>query len=299
MISDTHDFAPDQKVHVTPYRHPFPTADLLLHAGDLTMVGQETEHQLMVDMLKQAPAELKLVIAGNHDITLDPPYYNSYGFQRHTNEPQDLGRIRELYCGEEAQRHGIVYMDEGLRTFTLSNGARFTVYATPYQPEFCQWAFAYERTQDRFNPSAESPPENPVPDFPNVDIMLTHGPPQGVRDLAYERNVGCEHLLRAVARARPLLHCFGHIHEGHGAQLVNWETQSSAGIIQDRSKELQDRGAYLDVSSESEDPLRVGEETLFVNASVVTKSYRPLNAPWLVDMDLPSAADDDEKMSTG
>lgn len=35
--------------------------------------------------------------------------------------------------------------------------------------------------------------------------------------------VGCPDLFGAVARARPSIHCFGHIHEGWGAKLVTWK----------------------------------------------------------------------------
>lgn len=30
-----------------------------------------------------------------------------------------------------------------------------------------------------------------------------------------------------------------------------------------------------------------GESTLFVNASIMNVNYRPVNAPWVVDLDLP------------
>ncbi|KAL1957427.1 hypothetical protein VTO42DRAFT_5995 [Malbranchea cinnamomea] len=305
MISDTHTFVPSAryKQFRSAYKWPFPAADILLHAGDITLVGKQEEHQVMVDMLKRANAELKIVIAGNHDITLDKEYYNEYGYRRHrTSEKQDLAKIRELYCGEEAQKHGIAYMDEGLRNFTLKNGARFTVYASPYQPKFCQWAFAYKRSQDRFNPSpegAEFQAENPIPSFPGVDIVLTHGPPKDIGDkVAQERSEGCAHLRRAVARARPRIHCFGHIHEGHGAYLMKWdkegkeeeeEEEGSTTFQQDREAELDNGYAYIDLSHESNKPLREGEETLFVNAAVVTRLYEPLNAPWLIDIDLPTS----------
>lgn len=248
----------------------------------------------MVDMLKAADAELKIVIAGNHDITLDEKYYNEGGHLRHRHTGrEDLAQVRELYCGEEAKRYGIVYLEEGLRTFTLKNGARFTIYTTPYQPEFCRWAFAYEREEDRFNPAvegAEFQPEKPVPDFPHVDLMLTHGPPHGVGDKAqFVQNVGCANLRRAVARARPRIHCFGHIHEGYGAFLMDWQKEEMEKVPQDRDAELRNHSAHLDLSRESSKPLRVGEETLFVNASVVTIEYEPSNAPWLVDIDLPRA----------
>lgn len=295
MISDTHTFSPSQPNDMsTPYRQPLPRADILLHAGDLTFVGMEKEHQIMIDIFKAADAEIKIVIAGNHDITLDEKYYRETGHRKHRRgAPEDLARIREMYCGEDAQRHGIVYLEEGLKTFTLKSGAQFTIYTTPYQPEFCNWAFAYRRSEDRYNPSLEGDavqPQNPIPSFPGVDLMLTHGPPEGFHDKVRQGNVGCVHLSRAVARARPRIHCFGHIHEGHGASRMDWEKGTAVPIPQDRKMEIQDRCAYTDVSEDSHQPLRFGEETLFVNAAVVTVEYNPINAPWVVDIDLPRSS---------
>ncbi|KAL8678823.1 MAG: hypothetical protein Q9186_004847 [Xanthomendoza sp. 1 TL-2023] len=177
------------------YRDPLPSADVLLHAGDITNFGYIHEYETMVDLLSQADAELKIVIAGNHDVTLDEEYYESTGKRRfHRNIGEDLTVIKELWTGEKARKAGIVYLEEGIRMFTLTNGARFTIYTSPYQPEFCNWAFPYYRNEDRFNPGAK----NPIPDWPHIDIMLTHGPPAGVLD---ETNmgdkVGCEHLMRA------------------------------------------------------------------------------------------------------
>ncbi len=50
-----------------------------------------------------------------------------------------------------------------------------------------------------------------------VEILLTHGPPMGILDRTYRgEHVGCEELTAAVARVRPKLHVFGHIHECAG-----------------------------------------------------------------------------------
>ncbi|KAK2744084.1 hypothetical protein FQN55_006952 [Onygenales sp. PD_40] len=284
LISDTHAFVPSPPSHWSPFRLPFPSADVLLHAGDLTMVGKDYEHQKTVDMLKSADAEVKIVIAGNHDITLDEKYYNEYGYRRHGIR-EDLAKIRDLYCGEDARRHGIVYLEEGLKTFKLKSGAQFTVYSSPYQPEFCQWAFPYERDEDRYNPPTA---ENPIPSFPAVDIMLTHGPPKGIMDETYNGEpVGCDHLRCAVARARPRLHCFGHIHEGYGATRMEWGSDLATKIELDQAAVFRNRSSYIDVSHDSASPLKTGEETLFINASIVTVNYDPVNAPWLVDIDLP------------
>ncbi|KAJ5654508.1 hypothetical protein N7490_001511 [Penicillium lividum] len=345
MISDTHTNVPlpaDDKKHA--YRDPLPKADVLLHAGDLTKVGYKVEHEAMVSMLKAADAELKLVIAGNHDLTLDEEYFPDFGYTRH-RKPIRLGaaqpileddeqsltqtirsgavppladlkayvrRIKDLWTNQSARDAGIRYLEEGVHSFTLSNGAKLTVYASPYQPEFCRWAFGYPRSEDRYNPpfpgtsSSSNPPANPVPDHPNIDIMLTHGPPAGILDqvgtgnitdrtgISSENHVGCTHLLRAAERARPRIYLFGHIHEAWGAVRGTWDTFADGGvkqepIIQKEEEMLENRGAFYDMSESGGKPLGFGKETLFVNASICTLSYRPENAPWVVDLDLPLA----------
>jgi hypothetical protein len=156
--------------------------------------------------------------------------------------------------------------------------------------------------------------QNPVPDFPVVDIMITHGPPYGVCDLTYDRvHVGCDHLLRAASRARPRIHAFGHIHEGWGAEKVTWKantlSQGTANtfllrkqrgekalldLVQGheavRFDELEGQHApvcFVDASNGGPSPLQYGEETLMVNASIMTIFYKPKQRPWLVDIDLP------------
>ena len=179
------------------------------------------------------------------------------------------------------------------------------VYASPYQPEFCGWAFPYFRNQDRYNPPHKCTPnavpiaENAIPDFPNIDVVMTHGPPMGVLD-ATDRgeHVGCEHLLRAARRCRPRLHCFGHIHEGWGAQKVRWNDSDELDVKVEEHIEAvdavpvdneiakQERAATVDISRDGNTAIEFGKQTLMVNASIMNVRYRPWNAPWLVDLDL-------------
>ena len=58
-------------------------------------------------------------------------------------------------------------------------------------------------------------------------------------------------------------------------------------IEQAEDKVLEERAAGIDISEDGEQPLQWGEETLFVNASIMNVHYRPVNAPWIVDLDLP------------
>jgi hypothetical protein len=85
----------------------------------------------------------------------------------------------------------------------------------------------FSSNRDRFNqpnvtPSWAENAGNKMSVIPEgVDIVMTHGPPQYVLDRTADgSSAGCEHLRRAIARVRPRMHCFGHVHKGYGAQRV-------------------------------------------------------------------------------
>jgi len=76
-------------------------------------------------MLGSIDAELKLVIAGNHDKTLDAKYWrdkrsNMYQWEDH---PKAL----DMWKGKEAQDAGVTYLEEGVHQFKLKSGAIFKV----------------------------------------------------------------------------------------------------------------------------------------------------------------------------
>ncbi|EON66859.1 hypothetical protein W97_06261 [Coniosporium apollinis CBS 100218] len=60
-ISDTH--------NSQPY---IPPGDILIHAGDLIQSGSIQELQTSIDWLNALPHKHKIVVAGNHDLHLDP-----------------------------------------------------------------------------------------------------------------------------------------------------------------------------------------------------------------------------------
>ena len=59
----------------------------------------------------------------------------------------------------------------------------------------------------------------------DTDVLLTHGPPKGHLDLAGK---GCKYLLKEIWRKRPRLIVFGHIHEGHGQEDMNYDAIQTA-----------------------------------------------------------------------
>ncbi|KAL9052362.1 MAG: hypothetical protein Q9162_005454 [Coniocarpon cinnabarinum] len=301
IISDTHtaQLLPDDEEHA--FRHPMPEADVVLHCGDLTMVGALEEYRKCLDMLSHIKAELKLVIAGNHDLSLDPNYHDKHTTRNFTHQMRK--QANEIMRGPSARAAGVTYLDEGLHRFELSSGATFSVWASPYTPEFGNWGFPYERHEDRFNPKdpldfdpyTKNIAKNPVPDYPQVDIVMTHGPPVDHLGLtARGPDAGCGHLLRALKRAKPRLHCFGHIHEAWGAEIVEWSKNDDGPekTIWSRTQRTTKarkvfKPAWIDTRQGSTNPMERGKHTLLVNAAIMDLQYCPFNSPWVVDMDLP------------
>lgn len=71
IMSDTHNqelFSISDTKHA--FRNPPHQCDVLIHCGDLTMTGKHHEYMTQIRLIGNHPAELKLVIAGNHDLTL-------------------------------------------------------------------------------------------------------------------------------------------------------------------------------------------------------------------------------------
>lgn len=227
VISDTHNFDFDNRPgRIQPLRRPTPKVDVLLHCGDLTDDGGVSSFRKAVRMLGDFDAELKLIVAGNHDLELDKCYWKS----NHDSRDHDLAV--ETMTGPLAHEAGVVYLNEGAHSFVLKSGAKFTIYVSPHTPQpdapkFCNWAFSYEHGEDRFSRQHQvadgivSIATNPIPD--DVDIVMTHGPPKGILDWIPQGNVGCPNLLQAIRRVKPRMHCFGHVHDGHGVEIIDWK----------------------------------------------------------------------------
>ncbi|KAJ3563746.1 hypothetical protein NPX13_g8088 [Xylaria arbuscula] len=212
IISDSHG-------EVFETKPEYPAADVVIHCGDLTHGSTLREYRQTLQLLQELDAPLKLVIPGNHDFTLDPA-----AFQRIVGEAPE-GITREEICetygddGEarrlfEEEDPCIKFLEEGTHAFDLENGASLTVYASPFTPSRDGgMAFQYHPdTGHRF--AIEK----------GTDIVMAHGPPLGLLDRGPGPGgrLGCPDLFAAVARARPRIHCFGHVHGGWGAKRVVW-----------------------------------------------------------------------------
>ncbi|ROV99599.1 hypothetical protein VPNG_07710 [Cytospora leucostoma] len=313
------------------------SADVMICCGDITDNSEIHEYRRVIDMLSKFTAPLKLVVAGNHDGTLDTKgfwdesnwRYKRWPYKR-SNESAKIhgtqGEARRLL-----ERAGLTVLDEGHHSFSLANGAELKVYASPATPARASRYRAFQyRKGEKYDFKIDL----------NVDVAITHGPPKDIRDPdpTGEAYKGCEFLFDSIARARPRLHCFGHNHGGWGASFVEWKDKT--GNEQLRTKEsmvyrekellsIEDidpapsakdswiRGNGDQVKRElaktrcvptshcaaDEDFIEKGRHTLFVNASWkgVDKfgSRRHAQWPWLVDIELPEQRDDVNFANTG
>lgn len=283
VISDTHNFTFDENATSdSTLKLPTTKADVLLHCGDMTQVGGVSSFKKALRMMGSIEAELKLVIPGNHDLELDKVFWHAQRDEDGEPEnPEDHELAIRAMTGSHAAEAGVTYLYEGTHSFSLRSGATFRIYVSPYTPSFCDWAFAYDHQDDRFNSQDQvtlgrtSVATNPIPD--DVDIVMTHGPPYGILDDCAQGNVGCLNLLQATRRVKPMLHCFGHIHEGNGAELIKWMQRDNA---------IEGRKSLTNPYPEPLDCRRSGGETLAINAAIMTGDYKPTNPPWLVNLNL-------------
>lgn len=198
-LSDTHNGQPT-----------LPDGDVLVHAGDLTQSGTFEELHASLSWLSSHPHPIKVVIAGNHDLLLDAKQDATGNRTKSTTDPTKSPETLRASLPWD----GIIYLHNQDTTVTCRNGRRLRIYGSPYSPRYGNWAFQYPRDEDAWHGT--------IPE--DTDILITHAPPRGHRDL----NFGCVHLLRELWRVRPRLHVFGHVHEGVGTEVVQFDALQSA-----------------------------------------------------------------------
>ena len=193
-----------------------PDGDILLHAGDATNRGTLEEIHAFARWFERLPHKHKVLIAGNHD----------WFFEDAPAETIKYVLPKTLYLQD---------------SFVEIDGLK--IYGSPWQPRFYDWAF-------NLNRGAEIAQKwQLIPD--DTDVLITHGPPFGVLDLAPrgslpDENTGCEELIKVVTRIKPKLHVFGHIHHSYGAAEIS-------GVQ-------------------------------FANAANCNEKYEPVNAPLVFDL---------------
>lgn len=189
--------------------------DLLIIAGDLTACHTDKEFDGFINWLKKQPYAEKIFIAGNHDTM--------------QKNPNPHGRL----FGD-----GICYLQDwgtefqGLKIW----GSPWTSRFPGINPTCCAFTGKDDiEISDKFDL---------IPN--NVDILITHTPPLGIKDFTKKKEYAGSYALfhRIFYDLSPILSVFGHIHESYG-EIRNVE----------------------------------GSKTIFVNASYVNERYQPINPP--------------------
>ena len=275
-ISDTHNAAPGEG-------YKLPKGDILIHAGDLTNQGSLSEIKKTVAWLEKADCAVKIVVAGNHDLSLDPEYRLKYD-ERWKVTPQHEEECRALLRSIPR----LVYLEHS-STVVHMDGIRLQIFGSPYSPDRLTQNWAFQYTEDRAQQLWKAIPSD-------TDVLITHTPPSGFVDESKHWKLGgCPYLTEAIQKIKPLLHICGHCHEGRGAQIVSWSGSEDAKYS---VTEWQDPGAgnkkqsLLDLTAgRGSYNLKAGKETAIVNASIMARSYghgtKVFNNPIVVDLDLP------------
>ena len=184
-ISDTHNITDDLAL---------PPGDVLIHAGDLTQSGSVTEIQRTIAWLNAQSYRYKYIIAiaGNHENYLDPTKRNA----EDANAKLDWGSL--------------VYLQDSSTILKFPSGRRLKVFGSPWTIKSGNWAFEYPKGEDKWTARVEK----------DVDVLVTHSPPRRHLDLGR----GDDNLRKELWRVRPKLHVFGHIHNGHGLELLAYDS---------------------------------------------------------------------------
>jgi len=187
----------------THLRHDFavPDGDVLIHCGDATTSGSAEQLKRFGSWVSSLPHRHKIVIAGNHDFALSRFPFLAKRYLRGTT----------YLCDSQTTLGGISF------------------YGSPWQPEFNNWAFNLPR-----GPALARKWEM-IPS--GTDVLITHGPPFGILDVSLSgEHVGCEDLSRRIRAVRPRVHVFGHIHECHGAEVIDGTLYVNASICDDGNR---------------------------------------------------------------
>lgn len=203
--------------------------DLLIVAGDLTAKDTRNQHYDFWRWICYQNYKKCVVIAGNHDNFL----------QKNPDTLQNGGENLCYLCDSGTEFQGLkIWGAPWTHQFPNMN-PHCKAFTRPYLQSF----------KDRWDL---------IPD--DVDILITHGPPNGILDkVARGKNesVGDMDLALAVTkRIRPKLHVYGHIHEGYGQfRMKHWPIIDGNGKVFHTT------------------------DTLFVNCSLMNEKYAPVNKP--------------------
>lgn len=166
-----------------------PPGDILVHIGDFCNEGTKEEALAFIEWFENQPHTHKVLVAGNHDCVMDQRHW------RYDKSTKDRVKQNIIYLENET-------VDiEGLKIFGWP-------YVAEEPEEDTKWAFT---------PWMMEPRKLEIPQ--GVDVVLSHCPPYGIRDIAFNLyHIGCNQLLEQIDFRKPRYHIFGHCHNQRGVE---------------------------------------------------------------------------------
>lgn len=159
-----------------------PECELLIHCGDWTGHDSNDEWGGFVSWILEQPAKHIVLIHGNHD---NPKWV-----------------VPGEYQGKGSNLH--ILHD----TSVILEGKK--IYGSPWTPNFFDWHWMLDRNSPELKAKWDAIPDD-------TQILVTHGPKQGILDQTLGIQAGCELLEQRIRELDRLeLHCFGHIHAAYG-----------------------------------------------------------------------------------
>jgi Icc-related predicted phosphoesterase len=213
--------------------------DLLIIAGDLTFNDKFPGWIAFYDWFEKQDYRKKVYIAGNHD-----------KFLLHCATSKEIADLpvnpdfADYLCDSGTEfSYDIEGFPEEDEKFLPCRKRTLKIWGSPWT----KWFKGVNPHCDAFMLKSDAELNEKwalIPD--DTDILITHSPPFGILDkhARNHRPLGCLFLKKRILEVKPLLHVFGHIHEGYG----QW----------------------------SEMPLC---NTLHVNAAHMNEDYEPINPP--------------------
>jgi len=176
-----------------------PPGDLLLHCGDSSWDGTKAELITFADWFRSQPHKHKCFIAGNHDSSLQYDVTPLVGITYLLDREVTLEGLRIYGTPYRVVPDDRLTMKSKKGVYVEQRWSAFMVNET--------WA------------------EHIFADIPNgLDILMTHIPPYGILDSDDGLHWGSKALLKAVERAKPRHHFFGHVHSDGAKSISNEHT---------------------------------------------------------------------------
>jgi Icc-related predicted phosphoesterase len=205
-----------------------PGGDILIHAGDFSMIGAQSQVYSFVDWFSKQEYKYKVFIAGNHDLCFESEQLQKkkeYYFYGHPDVYSQPLNTKPIWLESLLMRlpPNVFYLEN---QSTIIDGVH--IWGSPVSPKFgWEWAFNKSRGYD-INQIWQGIPNE-------VNIVVTHTPMHFYLDRVIHscQYVGCSDLYYRLRDVKPLLHICGHIHEGYGYRETEWGHTINASIQND------------------------------------------------------------------